>query len=91
MDGGTSNLRAPMWGEEARAQRPLPLSPGLRSTGPEAGSTGIEPLERMLEMARVLADGLSRAPHDDRSADGVRLARALTLNVVDLLEGARPR
>ncbi|APR77552.1 Hypothetical protein A7982_02899 [Minicystis rosea] len=47
--------------------------------------------EAILDLARQLADRLARLQHHDGDDDAVRLARAMALNVVDLLEGMRRR
>jgi hypothetical protein len=73
------NLHGPAWGEGEG----MPL---LLPTAPE--NDGIE---HLCELARTLADGIARTPLGGTRAGELRLAQALALNVVDLLEGARGR
>lgn len=51
-------------------------------------ATDDDTLEEALALARALADRLARLRIPERDADALRLARAMALNVVDLLEGS---
>lgn len=58
------------------------------TTGSTAGSAGNEALEAAQELARALAAQLAHARPPPGHGDDLRLARALTLDIVDLLADA---
>ncbi len=75
------------WDEDQRPHRPASNYP----VAAEAASVELESPEAALEMARALADRLARVRTANHQVDAVRLARAMALNVVDLLESAARR
>lgn len=77
MDGTSIDLQKAVWGEDAAQSAPV------------VAPSPID-FEVTLALARTLADELSRITQSG-DVDALRLARALALNVVDLIEAAKSR
>ncbi|MFT3764402.1 MAG: hypothetical protein QM820_02615 [Minicystis sp.] len=75
--GVTTDSNRTSWDEQRR-----------HSARQTAADTEAESVESALELARQLADRLARVRVSDRHTDALRLARAMALNVVDILEGS---
>jgi hypothetical protein len=58
---------------------------------PPAAEPGEESAQSVLELAQALTDRLATIRVASHHTDTVRLARAMALNVVDLLEGVARR
>jgi hypothetical protein len=67
-------------------REPLASELGCLPLSVELGARGRESLELALDLARSLAERLALVTHPVDAADRIRLARALSLNLVDLLE-----
>lgn len=67
-------------------REPLLCEAGCLPLPVELGAHGGESIEHTLDLARSLANRLALVTHPFGAVDRLRLARALALNLVDLLE-----
>lgn len=85
MDMGLAELGMGVWGDDGE----MDLDGPFRPEAPRPDDARSREIDHVLGLARVLAQELTGLCNAGREGHSLRIARALSLDVVDLLQDAR--